>query len=85
MAITIQGIKITSLTVDQDSEGNENIQARYQLISSTQKVLAKESLSSKENYGNQTFMPSPQTKKALSDAIALYRKDVEILIGLETT
>jgi len=85
MAITIRGIKITSLTVSQDEEGNEQVSADYQLVSSVDKVLAKNSLNSKQGYGRETFNPSPQTKRALADAVTLYKKDVELSLGLDVT
>lgn len=83
MPITIRGIRITSLTVEQE-DGRDKISAKYQLISSNDKVLAKESLTNINPYGTgETFTPSPQTMKALSDAITLYRKDVETSLGIE--
>lgn len=82
-AITIRGIRITSFTVTRNDEGGEDIQASYQLISSTDKVLAKESLTSKPGYGSTQFVPSPETYKAIREAVAAYRKDVETQIGLD--
>lgn len=84
MPITIRGIRITSLTVSRDAEGQDKVQASYQLISSLDKVLAKETLTSKQSYGEQTFAPSPQTTKALTDAVALYKADVEMSLGITT-
>jgi len=82
MAITIRGIRITSLTVARSDDGADKITADYQLISSLDKVLAKESLSSKQSYGENVFTPSPQTTKALADAVALYKADVETSLGI---
>lgn len=82
MAITIRGIKITSLSVTSTAEG-EKIEADYQLVSSADKVLAKNSLTN-QGYGDK-FQPSPTTLKALADAVALYKADVEMTLGLETT
>lgn len=82
MAITIRGIRITSLTVERGESGEDCINAAYQLVASNDKVLAKETLTSKSAYGSQPFTPSPQTIKALTDAIALYKQDVEMSLGL---
>jgi hypothetical protein len=84
MPITIKGIRIMNLYVGRDDDGKEKITANYQLISSADKVLAKESLSTGKGYGENTFQPSPQTMKALTDAVSLYRKDVELSLGLES-
>lgn len=81
MPITIRGIRITSLEVSRSEEGKDKIKASYQLVASNDKVLAKENLSSEADYTGQLFTPSPQTIKALTDAVALYKKDVEMSIG----
>jgi len=85
MPITIRGIRITSLTISRTEEGKDKIEASYQLISSTDKVLAKERISSESSYGCESaFTASPQTLKSLTDAVTLYRKDVEMSLGLES-
>lgn len=84
MPITIRGIRITSLTVTRDDDGADKISANYQLVASNDKVLAKESLTSKTSYGEHTFTPSPQTIKALTDAVAAYKADVELSLGITT-
>lgn len=83
MAITIRGIKIKSISISCNDDGDEAITSAYQLISSTDKVLAKENLSSKNEYGTTQFVPSAMTKKALTDAVAAYRKEVEASLGIE--
>lgn len=86
MAITIKGIRISNLWVGRDEQtGKEKITANYELIASNDRVLAKESLSTGKGYSENTFTPSPPTIKALTDAVALYRKDVELSLGLEAT
>jgi hypothetical protein len=85
MAISITGIKLHDLWIG-ESDDQEKITAHYQLVTSEGKCIgAKESLSTGKGYGENTFIPSPQTKKALQEAVRLYRKDVEISLGLETT
>ncbi len=83
MAITIKGIRVTSLSIEKNEEGDEHIACNYQLISSVDKVLAKQSMNSKPGYGTSTFTPSPQTIRALSDAVQMYKKDVEVSLGLD--
>lgn len=84
MAITIRGIRITSLSVERQEEGLDKISADYQLISSADKVLAKESVTSKPSYGGTAFVPSAPTMKLLADAVSAYRKEVEMSLGLES-
>jgi hypothetical protein len=86
MALTIKGIRITNLWIGrEEADGKEKITANYQLIASNDKVLAKESLSTGKGYNENTFQPSPDTMKALADAVALYKRDVEMSLGLETS
>lgn len=85
MPITITGIKLHDVWIGETDEGADKISAHYQLISSEGKTIgAKESLSTGKGYGENTFMPSPQTIKALKEAVKLYRKDVEMNLGLDS-
>lgn len=82
--ITITGIKLHDVWVGEGDDGQEKITAHYQLVTSDSKPIgSKESLSTGKGYGENTFMPSPQTIKALKDAVAMYRKDVELSLGLD--
>lgn len=84
MPITISGIKLHDVWIGENDEGQEKITAHYQLTTSEGKTIgAKESLSSGKGYGENTFVPSPQTIKALKEAVKLYRKDVEMSLGLD--
>jgi hypothetical protein len=83
MAITIQGIRVRSITVSRTEDGEDKVNAEYELISSVGKVLARQSLTSKPDYGTTVFVPSPQTMKALAEAVAAYVKDAQIHLGLE--
>jgi ribosomal protein L24 len=83
MAITIQGIRIRSVTVSNE-EGSEKIRAEYELVSSNGAVLAKQSLNSHSEYGSSpVFTPSIETIKKLRDAITAYKKDAEVMMGFE--
>lgn len=82
--ITINGIKLLNVWIGEEDDGKEKITANYQLVTDANKAIgSKESLSTGKGYGENTFMPSPQTIKALKDAVALYRKDVEMSLGLD--
>lgn len=86
MPLTITGIKLHDVWVGESDDGKEKITAHYQLVSSEGKAIgAKESLSTGKNYGENTFSPSPQTIKLLKEAVSLYRKDVEMSLGLDAS
>jgi len=86
MPITISGIKLHDVWIGENDEGVEKISAHYQLVTSENKTIgAKESLSTGKAYGENTFVPAPATIKALKDAVKLYRKDVEISLGLDAS
>ena len=83
MAITIQGVRVNNVAIEPRTEGGGYLikTAEYSLISSTGKVLAKQSIG---GYGsnNVTLEPSDATKKALSAFMASYENDVQTLLGL---
>lgn len=84
MAITIQGIRITSLTITRQEEGGDKVSASYSLMSSVGKVLAKDNFTSHSDYGSTSvFVPSSETSKALAAAVAAYVRDAEIHLGLQ--
>ncbi len=83
MAITIKGIRVKSFSVARDDEGDETIAATYQLVSSADKVLATNSLTSKKEYNASAFVPSAPVAKQIADAVAAYRKEVELSLGLD--
>lgn len=86
MALVINGIKLLNVYVGQDDEGKEKITATYQLVTAEGKVIgSRETLSTGKGYNENTFMPSPATTKALKDAVALYKRDVEMSLGLEVS
>lgn len=83
MALTIQGIRIKNLYIGRDGDGEEKVTSNYELVATNDKVLAEKSLSTGKGYGENTFMPSPQTLKLLREAVAAYKKDVEMSLGLD--
>lgn len=82
MAITIKGIRIEDISITRDAEqgGFKIGSATYSLLSSADKVLAKQSIG---GYGAITLEPSPATVKALQDFSESYRRDVVTTLGLE--
>ena len=82
MAITIKGIRVEDISIQRDSEngGYKINSASYSLLSSVDKVLAKQSIG---GYGAITLEPSPATVKALQEFSESYRKDVIATLGLE--
>ena len=79
MAITIAGIKVNDVHL-KITEGVSVIEtASYSLISSTGKVLAKQTIG---GYNNMTLEPSSETSKALRLFMELYVHDVQSLLGL---
>lgn len=77
--ITIQGIRFDSIKVDrEEGTGEDKISGSYSLISSTGRTLAKQSVG---EYGMK-IAPSPATLKAFAAAIAAYKNDVNITLGL---
>ncbi len=81
MAITIQGIRLNDIHLEPDNEnGGFKIKtAEYALISSTGKVLAKQTIG---GYNGVVLEPSPQTKVALSAFAKQYSTDVQAILGL---
>lgn len=82
MAITIKGIRIEQVTIDRDVEGGGHklSTASYALISSVDKVLAKQSLG---GYGDMKLEPSATTVAALRAFMDSYQADVVATLGLE--
>lgn len=82
MAITIKGIRIEDISIARDTEsgGYKISSANYSLLSSVDKVLAKQSIG---GYGAITLEASPATVKLLQDFSESYRKDVVTTLGLE--
>ena len=81
MAITIQGIRVNDIHLEPDVEhGNFKIgTAGYALISSTGKVLAKQTIG---GYNGLALEASPETRKALDAFTKSYTNDVQAVLGL---
>jgi len=80
MAITIRGIRVNDIHLELNPDGGHKIKtAEYSLISSAEKVLAKQTIG---GYGGVTLEPSPATKAALDAFTKAYTNDVQTLLGL---
>ena len=81
MAITIKGIRIKDIHIEQDIEGGsfKINTAQYSLIGSTGKVLANQVIG---GYNGLVMEMSPQTKKALETFANFYVADAQALLGL---
>lgn len=81
MAITIKGIRITSiqLTLDKETGFFKIENSVYELLSSTDHVLAQQSIG---GYGGRTLKATQETEKLLGQFVQSYRKDVDTTLGL---
>ena len=81
MPITIKGLKVNNIHIepDQSNGGYKISTADYSLVSSTDKVLAKQTIG---GYQGMALEPSPATKQALEIFATSYAKDVQSLLGL---
>lgn len=80
MAITISGIRLTDIQIEPNDKGGYMVKsAAYSLISSTDKVLARQAIG---GYQGMPLEPSIETKKALQVFATSYEKDVQGLLGL---
>ena len=81
MAITIQGIKLTSLSVTLNKEdGAYTFTGNYELISNTGVTLAKQSFN---GYNDVKLNGSIETNKALNDLVGVVKKDLNTTLGIE--
>ncbi len=81
MAITIKGIRLENISIDRDAEngGFKISNSSYSLLSSVDKVLAKQTIG---GYGGIVLEPSPATVKSLQDFMQAYQSDVVMTLGL---
>ncbi len=77
--ITIKGIKLGDTHLTRDAEGLLAVSFSYQLISSLDKVLAKQEIG---GYNGVKIQPSATTIAAFEAAIAAYTADVNGVLGL---
>ena len=79
MAITIQGIRLDGVTLNKE-DGKEKITGSYELMSSTDTVLAKQAFN---GYSSMVVNWSPETLKLLRDFKQAVQRDITLTLGLE--
>jgi len=77
--ITIQGIKLKGINIEKDSEGNVKVSGSYDLLSNTDKVLAKQDFG---GYQGIKLEQSPETAKNLHQLMIDIKADLEKQLGL---
>lgn len=82
MAITIKGIRIASLTFNFKEDGKEKCQGEYELVSSEDKVLAKQSFN---GYNGMEFKMAADTAKLLNEFHTMFKRDIQDTLGLQNT
>ena len=82
MAITIKGIRIIGVDIKLDKETGETklSSAEYELVSSEDRVLAKQSIG---GYQGIAVNPSAETIGLLRQFMESYRRDTTTVLGLE--
>ncbi len=81
MPITIKGIRLETVAIKRNEDGGTKIESsEYSLISSVDKVLAKQTIG---GYGGMVLEPSKETTAALNAFVESYRADVVATLGLE--
>ena len=76
--IGIKGIRIDDVDIVV-KENEDSLSGHYSIISSTDKVIAKQGFNS---YNNIKVDMSQETKKLLIDFLASLKKDVQTMTGL---
>lgn len=80
MAIAIRGIRVKALSISRDSDtGKEKVSGDYELISTDDKVLAKQGFN---GYSDIAVAWSSDTQKALTAFLASVKGDINSVLGL---
>lgn len=81
MPVTLKGIRLESVTLERQESGKLDLKsASYSLLSSTDHVLANQSIG---GYGDKLKLnPSPKTIELLNAFVDNYRNDITTLLGL---
>lgn len=78
MAIGIKGLRIDDVAITAKESGDE-IQGHYSIISTMDKVIAKQSFN---GYNDIKITMSQETQTLLSSFLSSLKKDVETITGL---
>ena len=79
MGISIRGIRVSNLSMQRDDKGENNITGDYELISSGDKVLAKQGFN---GYNEIKLTFSAETLKSYNAFINGVKADLEGMLGL---
>lgn len=79
MAITIEGIKIKSMSLDRDEHGKFKITGSYELVSSTGVTIAKQGFN---GYNEIKLENSSDTLSALDTLVKGMQTDLNKTLGL---
>ncbi len=79
MSITIKGIKLRDITVTRDEEGKIKVTGNYSVLSSTDKVIAKQGFN---GYNDIEVSWTAETQRLIESAVAAIKQDVELTLGL---
>lgn len=76
--ISVKGIRIESVSLNKEADAWK-IKGDYSLMSSTDKVLAKQAVN---GYNEVAVNPSPKTIAALDALLASFKDDISTVLGL---
>jgi hypothetical protein len=79
MALAIQGIRINSIDIDPTGEGKNRIKGSYSLMSTADKVLAKQAFN---GYNDIEVAFSAETVSALNSLLINLKRDVQVTLGI---
>lgn len=77
--ITIKGIKLKDINITKDNDGNLKLSGNYDLLSNTDKVLAKQEFG---GYNNLKLEQTPETAKKIHEVMLEIKSNLEVQLGL---
>ena len=78
--IAIQGIRITNVTVTRGTDGQEKVEGDYELVSTADRVLAKQGFG---GYSEIKVEMAGETRQALVTFLSGLKKDTMTMLGLQ--
>lgn len=79
MALAVQGIRIPSVNIARDNDGANQVLGSYELISTTDRVLCKQSFN---GYNDMKITWSNETMAALNALLLSIKKNVQTTLGI---
>lgn len=77
--IAIKGIRVENLSIGRDEDGQAKVEGTYALISTTDKVLAKQPFN---GYQGIKIVPTATTVAAMDAFLKAYISDINLTLGL---